>query len=172
MNTKIKMLIIVLISIILIFNLPMYSKAEYVLDDLTDSGASDALVDSDDSNEEDLEDSDTSDTSNTSGTLSIDSIFAGAKDFLSQGSGGTAGGINEGEIKKISDVVSGILLTIAIAVTFISIAVMGVNFAIQTVEEKAKIKEAMVPWVIGIFISFGAYGIWKIVMNIFYRMDI
>ena len=169
MKTKIKMLIIVLISIILIFNLPMYSKAAYVLDDLADSGASDA------SNEENLEDSDTSDTSSTSGasgTLSIDSIFGGAKDFLSQGSGGTAGGINEGEIKNISNVVSGILLTIAIAVTFISIAVMGVNFAIQTVEEKAKIKEAMVPWVIGIFISFGAYGIWKIVMNIFYRMDI
>ena len=169
MKTKIKMLIIVLISIILIFNLPMYSKAAYVLDDLADSGASDA------SNEENLEDSDTSDTSSTSGasgTLSIDSIFGGAKDFLSQGSGGTAAGINEGEIKNISNVVSGILLTIAIAVTFISIAVMGVNFAIQTVEEKAKIKEAMVPWVIGIFISFGAYGIWQFVMKIFYSMDI
>lgn len=134
MNTKIKMLIVVLISIILIFNLPMYSEA--------------------------------------SDSLSVDSIFGGAKDFISQGSGGQAEGINEGEIKTISNVVSGILLTIAIAVTFISIAVMGLNFAIQTVEEKAKIKEAMVPWVIGIFISFGAYGIWKIVMNIFYRMDI
>ena len=35
---------------------------------------------------------------------------------------------------------------------------------------RAKIKEAMVPWVIGIFVSFGAYGIWKLVMNIFYKI--
>lgn len=130
MNTKIKMLAIILISIILIFNLPIYSKAE----------------------------------------LSIDGIFSGADDFLAQGSQSGAQGINDNELNGISKVVSGILLTIAIAVTVISIAVMGVNFAIQTVEEKAKIKEAMVPWVIGIFVSFGAYGIWKLVMNIFYKI--
>lgn len=130
MNTKIKMLAIILISIILIFNLPIYSKAEF----------------------------------------SIDGIFSGADDFLAQGSQSEAQGINDNELNGISKVVSGILLTIAIAVTVISIAVMGVNFAIQTVEEKAKIKEAMVPWVIGIFVSFGAYGIWKLVMNIFYKI--
>ena len=58
------------------------------------------------------------------------------------------------------------------AVTFITIGVMGVNFAIQAADEKAKVKEAMVPWVIGILVSFGAYGIWKFVMNIFYNIDL
>ena len=47
---------------------------------------------------------------------------------------------------------------------------MAINFAIQSVEDKAKVKESMVPWIIGIFISFGAYGIWKITMTIFYGM--
>lgn len=132
MNTKIKMLIIILISMILIFSLPTYSKAE----------------------------------------LSIDSIFSNADDFLAQESQSSAQGIEESELKDISDTVSGILLTIAVAVTFITIGVMGVNFAIQAADEKAKVKESMVPWVIGILVSFGAYGIWKFVMNIFYNIDL
>lgn len=129
MNRKTKGVIIVLISIILIFSLPIYSKA-----------------------------------------FSFDSIFGDANSFLQQGSGG--GGITQAELQPISNAISGILLTIAVAVTFISIAVMGVSFAIQTVEDKAKIKEAMVPWLIGVLISFGAYGIWKFVIGIFYGMNL
>ena len=44
---------------------------------------------------------------------------------------------------------------------------MGINFMVQSVEDKAKIKESMIPWVIGIIISFGAFGIWQITINIF-----
>lgn len=131
MKIKIKTIIITLISMILIFSLPIYSNA-----------------------------------------FSFDSIFGGAQDFITAGSGSSAQGVDESKLKNLSDTVSGVLLTIAVAVTFISIAVMGVNFAIQTVEEKAKIKESMVPWLIGVFVSFGAYGIWKFVMNIFYGMNL
>lgn len=120
---KRKVIIIVILSIILMFNLPIYSKA------------------------------------------SMSTVFSDAQQFITDG--GTASGVDESKLKDISDTISSILLTVAIAVTFISIAVMGINFAIQTVEEKAKIKEAMVPWVIGIIVSFGAFGIWKLVVNIF-----
>lgn len=131
MSRKTKGVIIILISIILIFSLPVYTKA-----------------------------------------FSIDSIFDDANNFLGEGSGSGATGISPEQLQPISKAISGILLTIAVAVTFISIAVMGVNFAIQTVEDKAKIKEAMVPWLIGVLISFGAYGIWQFVINIFYGMNL
>ena len=131
MKTKNKIIIITIISIILVFSLPIYSKA-----------------------------------------LSFDSIFGDAQDFIAKGNESSAQAISEDGLKNISDAVSGVLLTIAVAVTFISIAAMGINFAIQTVEDKAKIKESMVPWIIGVFISFGAYGIWKFVMNIFYGMNL
>ena len=131
MNTKLKKITITLISIILIFSLPTYSKA-----------------------------------------MTFDSIFGSAQDFISQGSSSGAQGIEESELKNISDTVSSVLLTVAVAVTFISIGAMGVTFAIQTVEDKAKVKEAMVPWLIGVLVSFGAYGIWKIVMTIFYNMNL
>lgn len=131
MKTKNKIIIIAIISMILVFSLPIYSNA-----------------------------------------LSFGSIFGNAQDFISQGSGSSAQGISEDSLKNISNAVSSILLTIAVAVTFISIAAMGINFAIQTVEDKAKIKESMVPWLIGVFVSFGAYGIWKFVMSIFYGMNL
>lgn len=102
--------------------------------------------------------------------FSFSSLMGDAQGFLEQGNGSQP--ISEDGLKNISNTVSGILLTIAVAVTFISIAAMGISFAIQTVEDKAKIKESMVPWIIGVFISFGAYGIWKFVMGIFYGMNL
>ena len=106
-----------------------------------------------------------------SNAFSMDTIFSGANTFIESGNNSDAEGVSEGDLKNLSNSVSNILLTIALVVTFISIAVMGVSFAMQTVEEKAKIKESMIPWVIGIFVSFGAYGIWKITMGVFYNIN-
>ena len=43
---------------------------------------------------------------------------------------------------------------------------MGIKFMIGSVEEKAEIKAALVPFVIGCIVVFGAFGIWKIVVTI------
>lgn len=103
-----------------------------------------------------------------SSAFSFEDLVTSAKDFENEGNQG--GGIAEKEpaLQSLSNSVSNILLTIALGVTVISAAVMGINFAIQSVEDKAKIKESMVPWMIGILVSFGAYGIWKITMSVFY----
>ena len=44
--------------------------------------------------------------------------------------------------------------------------IIGIQFIVGSVDEKAKIKETLVPYVIGVFIIFSAFGIWKIVMSI------
>ena len=93
----------------------------------------------------------------------LDDIIKNGKSFLQLGDTSVA---NEDELKSLSDFVSGILLWIAIAVTLISAIIMGINFLTQSVEDKAKIKESMTPWVIGIIISFGAYTIWQITINL------
>ena len=69
--------------------------------------------------------------------------------------------------KSLSNFISGVLLTIAIGVTVITGAIMGLNFITQSIEEKAKVKESMVPWVIGIIVSFGAFTIWEVAVNLF-----
>lgn len=62
------------------------------------------------------------------------------------------------------------MLIIAVGVTLISIIIMGITFMTQSINDKAKIKEAMTPWLIGVFISFGAFTIWKITMNVFMKL--
>ena len=105
-----------------------------------------------------------------SNAFSLDDIIDAGKSFESAGSTSTATGVDGSQLKPLSNMVSNVLLTIAVGVTLISAVVMGINFTIQSVEDKAKIKESMVPWIIGIFISFGAYGIWNITMNLFYNI--
>ena len=41
------------------------------------------------------------------------------------------------------------------------------NVITQSIEEKAKVKESMVPWIIGIIVSFGAFTIWEVAVNLF-----
>ncbi len=129
MKAIIRIILIILISAILVLNIPLYSRA-----------------------------------------FSLDDIFGYGDSFISAGSNSESQGITADEIKTISDSVSNILLLIAVGVTLISISVMAINFIVQSVEDKAKIKESMVPWVIGIFVTFGAFGIWKITMGIFYKL--
>ena len=104
----------------------------------------------------------TSDGQGTRATT-LDDIIENGKSFLRLGDTSVA---NEDELKSLSDFVSGILLWIAIAVTLISVIIMGINFLTQSVEDKAKIKESMTPWVVGIIVSFGAYTIWQITINL------
>ena len=137
MNKIIKKMMIIIISILVIFNIPLYSNA-----------------------------------SESKGTelLGIDDIINSGNSFLEAGNSAITITPTESGLQKISNFVSNVLLTVAIGVTVISTVIMALNFTIQSVEEKAKIKESMIPWVVGIFVSFGAYGIWKITMSVFYQL--
>lgn len=126
-----KISIFLLISILVIINIPIYSKA-----------------------------------------LTFDNIIEYGDDFIKEGNNGNAQPISPDstELQQLSNFISGILLTIAIVVTILAVVIMGISFMTQSIEDKAKIKESMTPWVIGIFVAFGAYGIWSITMNIFMNL--
>ena len=59
-----------------------------------------------------------------------------------------------------------ILLIIGMAVAVVIGTVLGVKFLIGSMEEKAQIKEALIPFVIGCVVVFGAFGIWKAVISV------
>ena len=44
--------------------------------------------------------------------------------------------------------------------------IIGIQFMIASAEDKAKVKEALVPYIIGCVVIFGAFTIWSIVVNI------
>ena len=97
---------------------------------------------------------------------SLDDIMNNGNSFLNAGSESSTM-IDQNDLKSLSNFISGVLLTIAIGVTVITGAIMGLNFITQSIEEKAKVKESMVPWIIGIIVSFGAFTIWEGAVNLF-----
>ena len=97
---------------------------------------------------------------------SLDDIMNNGNSFLNAGSESSTM-IDQNDLKSLSNFISGVLLTIAIGVTVITGAIMGLNFITQSIGEKAKVKESMVPWIIGIIVSFGAFTIWEVAVNLF-----
>ena len=95
----------------------------------------------------------------------IDGTVKGAQDFIRAG-GVTDEQINSGELKNTSDYVFNALLAVAIVAAVIIGMIIGIQFMISGVDERAKVKEALVPYAISCVVIFGAFGIWKLAVNI------
>ena len=91
----------------------------------------------------------------------------GADTFLERKSEVQEETLKEEDIKTISDDIYTILVTIAVIIAVIVGGVLGIQFLIASAEEKAKVKEALIPYIVGCVVAFGAFGIWKMVTSIF-----
>ena len=58
------------------------------------------------------------------------------------------------------------LVSIGIAVMLIVGTIIGIKFMIASAEEKAKVKEALIPYVVGCAVILGAFTIWEVVVII------
>ncbi len=90
-----------------------------------------------------------------------DDVISGGNGFISAGGGG-ASPISDANIKDVSNTVYNILLAVATVVAVIVGAVLGIQFMTGSMEDQAKVKESLVPFVFGCVIVFGAFGIWKV----------
>lgn len=103
-------------------------------------------------------------TSTDSGT-SLSDVISGGDSFISDGKEGSAQ-IDKWQLEGVSSSIYNILLICGVIVAVIIASVLGIKFMLGSVEEKADIKAAMVPFIIGCVVVFGAFGIWKIVVTI------
>lgn len=74
--------------------------------------------------------------------------------------------INENALKPGSRTLYNVLLAIGIAVALIWGLVLGVQFVTGSLEDKADIKKGLIPYIIGCVIIFGAFDIWRLVINL------
>lgn len=95
---------------------------------------------------------------------SLGSIISGADNFIQAGTGNPT--IADSEIKNLSNTIYNILLTIGTILAVIIGAVLGIQFMVGSVEQKSKIKEALIPYFVGCAVIFGAFGIWKLAVSI------
>lgn len=66
----------------------------------------------------------------------------------------------------LSDIYS-VLLPLGVAVTVIIGGIIGIKFMVASAEDKAELKKSLVPYVIGCIVIYGAFGIWKLCIELF-----
>jgi len=93
------------------------------------------------------------------GIISDGDSFLGAKDTNTEA-------ISKESLKNTSNSVYKVLFSIGVALATIVGMIIGIQFMMGSPEEQAKVKETLVPYVVGVFVIFGAFGIWRIVINI------
>lgn len=74
--------------------------------------------------------------------------------------------MDKDKLNSASSTIYNILLVIGICVAGIMTSILGIKFMLGSIEEKAQVKEALIPFIIGCIVVFGAFGIWKIVTQI------
>lgn len=93
----------------------------------------------------------------------ISDVIDGADSFLSSADGTS---IDEDKLKDTSNLIYKILMVLAISISVIVASILGIKFMIGSVEEKAQIKDQLVPFVVGCIVIFGAFTIWSITVRI------
>ena len=96
---------------------------------------------------------------------SLDEIMTGADNFIEAGQQSKEH-LDEKKLEDTSNMIFNTLLAIAIVIAVIVGMIIGIQFMVAGVEEKAKIKEALLPYVISCVVVFGAFGIWKIAVTL------
>lgn len=91
-------------------------------------------------------------------------MISDADNFVQQG--GNVVSLNPDQLQTFSQTLYNILLTIGIVVAVIVGSILGIKFMAASVDEKAKVKQMLVAYIIGCAVVFGSFGIWKIVVTI------
>lgn len=94
-------------------------------------------------------------------------IFDAGDNFLNEGKNASNNIIADNSVNTEFNRIYNVLFGIGVALTVIIGAILGIKFMIGTVEEQAKVKEMLMPYIIGCVVIFGAFGIWKLAINIF-----
>lgn len=105
--------------------------------------------------------------SSSSTTDSIDGLMSDSEKFLGKGENNK---IRDESIQDFSKTMYNILIAIATFVAVLVGGILGVKIMISSADEKAQVKELLIPYVIGCVVVFGAFGIWKLVVTILQNM--
>ena len=94
------------------------------------------------------------------GDQSVSGIIEGGSSFINDGEKQTS------PITELTNDLYNILFFVGLVLAVIIGIILGIQFMTGSVEQKAKVKDALVPYIAGCIIIFGAFGIWKLVVTI------
>lgn len=92
--------------------------------------------------------------------LNLTNIAEGGNYFIDQPQGKKM--FDEDNQKNTIDSLYWIMMGIAIAAAVIIGMVLAIQFVTAGVAGKAKIKEKLIPYAVGVIVAIGAFGIWRL----------
>ncbi len=95
----------------------------------------------------------------------ITNLIGSGDNFISTGENQTTP-INDTNMRDLSNDLYNILLVVGIVIALIIGMILGIQFMTGSVEQKAKVKDSLIPYVAGCVVIFGAFGIWKLVVTL------
>lgn len=106
---------------------------------------------------------------NQSYAYPLTDIINSGQNFIDEGKAGESA-INSYQLKQSSNLIYNILLGIGVILSVLVGAILGIKIMWGSVEEQTKAKEALIPYVVGCFVIFGAFGIWKLAVTVFAQL--
>ena len=98
-----------------------------------------------------------------SNAASLDDTLTGADDFVNKG---FSTDMDKSQLHSASNYIYNALLGVGIVVAVIVGMILGIKYMTSDSEEKAAVKETLVTYLIACCVIFGAFTIWKIVVEI------
>lgn len=74
-------------------------------------------------------------------------------------------------LKNVSGYLYNILLGAGVVIAVIVATVLGVQFMMSGAEGQAKVKEMLLPFIVGCVIVFGGFGFWKIAITVGKKLE-
>lgn len=93
-------------------------------------------------------------------------IIGDGKDFIQTGESSDKGTVDQSAMQDLSGYLYNILLAAGVIVAVIVSTMLGIQFMIGGAEGQAKVKEMLVPFIVGCIVVFGGFGFWKIALTV------
>ena len=103
---------------------------------------------------------------NISYAFSLTDILHSGENFIDDGKSQNSV-INFPQLQQSTNAMYNILFGIGVILSVLVVAMLGVKIMWGSIEQQTKAKEALIPYVIGCVVIFGAFAIWKLAVTVF-----
>lgn len=82
----------------------------------------------------------------------------------------TGGNVDNGRVAQMGSTIVGIIRTVGSVIALIALVILGLKYMLGSTAEKAKYKESMIPYIIGMVMLLASVNILNILYKIFFKI--
>lgn len=82
----------------------------------------------------------------------------------------TGGSVDNGRVAQMGSTIVGIIRTVGSVVAIIALVILGLKYMLGSTAEKAKYKESMIPYIIGMVMLLASVNILNILYKVFFKI--